>query len=348
MTNQTGRRRTPLIWMLTLIAVIGGVGMWSVTRAVDDRADEITRVGDLNGALSSLAPPEDIANYGAVNYLLVGSDSRAGVDASDPDYGALGSEATFGGQRSDTIIIMRQEANGGVAMVSLPRDLYVEIAGTGRSSRINAAYEKGPERLAATITQEFGIPIHHFVGVDFSGFKAIVNTIGGVEVCTDGPARDAKSKLDLPGGCVTLDGVQALAYARSRYYQEWDGNRWVSDARSDLGRIERQQTLIRSAAKSTMSTLKANPFVAGDLIAAVAASLSADSGLDPFSAAETLRAAMGNGMRTFSIPVYPDMVGSADVLRLGDGADSVFAYFRGEGPAPTEFETTGSTRPTGN
>ena len=75
------------------------------------------------------------------------------------------------------IMILRQEANGGLGLTSIPRELWVEIADTGRSQRINSAYNEGPERLAKTISYELGIPIHHYVEVDFLGFKDIIDEI---------------------------------------------------------------------------------------------------------------------------------------------------------------------------
>ncbi len=98
----------------------------------------------------------------AVNYLLIGSDTRATADPNSADFGGIGDANAVSGQRSDTIMIMRQEKNGnGVSLLSLPRDLWVNIAGRNSASRINSAYSDGTDVLAATITQEFGIPINH-------------------------------------------------------------------------------------------------------------------------------------------------------------------------------------------
>jgi LCP family protein required for cell wall assembly len=236
-------------------------------------------------------------------------------------------------------MVLRQEKNGGAALMSLPRDLWVEIAGTGKSQRINTAYNEGPERLAQTVSQSLGIPIHHYIEVDFVGFKAIVESIGGVEVCTANEARDTHSGLALVPGCQTLDGQMALAYARSRYYQEWDGNDWVTDPRSDLGRIERQQLFLREAVNGVLAKMQSSPFDAGNTLQAVADSVRIDSGLDANKAAATLRKAAEIGLRTYALPVYNDTVGDAAILRLADGAEALLAYFRGQAPAPPEFET---------
>jgi LCP family protein required for cell wall assembly len=323
--------------MLLIVGVVGAGGAAGVLRAADQRTADIERIDTLEGVLDT---PDDNVAYPAENYLLVGSDTREGLDPDSPDFGAIGGADAVTGRRSDTIMVLRQERNGGAALMSLPRDLWVEIAGTGESQRINSAYNDGPERLAATVSQSLGIPIHHYVEVDFDGFKEIVDEIGGVEVCVWNGARDLHSGLVLNPGCQKLTGVMALAYARSRYYEEWDGTDWVMDPRADLGRIERQQHFIREAVGGALAAMQSSPFAAGDTIEAVAGAVRIDPGLDPVRAAEVLRKAAETGLRTFALPVYNDTVGDAAVLRLGDGSEQLIAYFRGEAPAPADYETT--------
>jgi LCP family protein required for cell wall assembly len=342
--------------MLLTAAVVAGAGAWGIVRAADERVADVDRVEGLESVLAPLpggdgAPVSavdmdgdgipDPITYPAINFLLVGSDSREGVSEGDEDFAIVGDTSEVGGRRSDTIMILRQEENGGLALTSIPRDLWVEIAGTGRSQRINSAYNEGPERLAQTVTQALGIPIHHYVEVDFIGFKDIIDELGGVEVCVGNAARDTHSGLKLDVGCQTLDGVMALAYARSRYYQEWDGSQWVTDPRADLGRIERQQLFMRAAVDGALRELRSSPFGSGDLIEAVAGSVRIDERLDPYDAARTLRAAAeGDGIRTYRIPVHPETISGNAVLELDSSARDVLDYFRGIGPAPVEYETT--------
>ena len=233
--------------MVFLAGVVGVAGTTGVLRAADRRTDDIVRVGGLELVLTSV--PDDGP---AENYLLVGSDTREGVDPNSPDFGGIGDTAEVSGRRSDTIMILRREKDGGAALLSLPRDLWVEIAGTGESNRINSAYSDGPQQLASTITQALGIPIHHYVEVDFVGFKRIIDQIGGVEICIEFATRDLHTGLDLQPGCQKLDGVQSLAYARSRYYEEFRDGEWRIDPRSDLGRIERQQLFMRAAVNGAL------------------------------------------------------------------------------------------------
>ena len=327
--------------MIAVAATIGVTGTMGVLRAADERTADVERIGGLESVLADVPDGDDPSiEYPAENYLLVGSDSREGVDGETADAGVIGDSGEVGGRRSDTIMILRQERNGGAGLMSIPRDLWVEIAGTDRSNRINSAYNDGPERLAATVTSALGIPIHHYVEVDFVGFKQIVDELGGIELCVGYAARDTHSGLAIQPGCQRLDGVQALAFARSRYYEEWDGEEWVLDPRADLGRIERQQFFIRSAVDGTLRKIESSPFGSGEVIDAVVSAVRIDDRLDPIQAGEALRNAAEEGLRTFSLPVVNDTVGDAAVLRLGDGAETVLAYFRGAGPPPVEFETT--------
>lgn len=341
------RRRSRLPWLGLIVVAIGATGATGVIRAANARTANIERVDGLETVLAGangqplldetgntvdLAAP---VTYAAENYLLVGSDSREGLGG---DF--IGSEDDVGGQRSDTIMILHQERNGGAALMSVPRDLWVPIHGKDQSNRVNAAFNDGPLALVATVSDALDIPIHHYVEVDFQGFQNIVEEIGGVDLCLPAPARDTHSGLDHPGGCVRVGGTQALAYARSRFYQQWNGNEWETDGRADLGRIERQQTFIRAAVNGALAKLESSPFSAGETIEAVTDSVRIDAQLDPLRAAQVLRSAFQAGIRTFSLPVYNDTVGDAAVLRLSDDAEPLLAYFRGTGPAPAEFDTS--------
>jgi polyisoprenyl-teichoic acid--peptidoglycan teichoic acid transferase len=189
------------------------------------------------------------------NYLLVGSDSRAFVQGEE-DENSFGDESDSGGQRADTIILVRIDPRTETAdMTSFPRDLWVTIAGTGgRQDRIN------------TIEMNFDIPIHHYAQVDFKGFRELVDAVGGVDVYLDAPVRDRDasgsnvSGLDIDRtGCVTLDGDQALAYVRSRHYEEFVDGRWRPDVTGDIGRITRQQSFVATAVRQALEKGLLNP-----------------------------------------------------------------------------------------
>jgi LCP family protein required for cell wall assembly len=281
------------------------------------------------------------------NFLIVGSDSRASIDKSDPDYKAFngGGEAT-GGQRSDTIIIMRVDPKAhSVDMVSLPRDLWVPISGTGDSQRINTAYSlsNGRQRLIDTIQEDFGVPINHYVEVDFAGFKGVVDAIDGVPMYFDKAMRDNNSGLNITApGCVTLDGEQAIAFARSRHleYKDPKTNKWKSDPTGDLGRITRQQVFMRkvvdrSAGKATSLDLVGT----NNLINAAVKNLTVDSafGVDTMLAlGRQFKSFTGDQMVSHALPTTPFTTsGGAAVLRLDQaGAQPIFDLFKGANPTP--------------
>jgi LCP family protein required for cell wall assembly len=188
--------------------------------------------------------------------------------------------------------------------------------------------------LAATIQQEFGIPIHHVVDIDFFGFKELVDAIGGATICFNYVTRDANTGLFQNPGCNNLDGTQALAYARSRHYEEFKDGTWQEDPSADLGRIARQQHFITTTAQATLQRLAANPFLASELIDSVSSSMRLDPGLDPIEAAGTLRKAFSNGLVTYQLPVEGTTIDGNAVLELLPDAEPILAYFRGEGPPP--------------
>ncbi len=297
-------------------------------RAADQRTSEVVRIENLEEVLVAADGP-------AVNYLLIGSDSREGVSGDDADFGAVGDTSVVQGRRSDTIMVLRQEKDGnGAALVSLPRDLWVPIAGGRGQDRINSAYSDGADVLAATVSEALGIPINHIVDVDFIGFKNLVDAAGGVDLCFEFATRDLNSGLDQQPGCNHLDGVQALAYARSRNFEEFRDGDWRKDPTADLGRIARQQNFIATTVNATLQRLKADPFLASDLISAVTRSVRLDPNLDPFGAAGTLRRAFGSGFTTYQLDVAPTTIDGKSVLLLEGGSEPILDYFRGVGPLP--------------
>jgi LCP family protein required for cell wall assembly len=322
------RRRSPAPVALLLALVVGVVGSIGVLRAAEETTNKVSRVKGLEKVLT-----EPTNDGPAENFLLVGSDSREGVDPGDASLGEVA------GQRSDTIMLLRREKNGGAALMSLPRDLWVEIPGKGEG-KINGAYSGGPQLLAKTITETFGIPVHHYVEVDLAGFKRVVDAVDGVRICFLFATRDTNSGLNQQPGCHKLDGTQALAYARSRHYEEFRDGDWQEDPRADLGRIERQQHFIREAVNQALKTMKNDPFSANRLINAVLKGVSIDEGLEPINAANALRAAAEEGLVTLTLPVFGDTEGDQAVLRLGEGAEDVLDYFRGKAPLPEVSATT--------
>lgn len=222
-----------MLVVVALVAAAGAAwGLWSF--------NQLGRK-DLN-----LAEAEDDAPR---NFLVIGSDSRAGVDKSDKGSAVmLGKEAPTG-QRSDSIAIMRIDpGEERIDMLSIPRDLWVPIAGTGEEQRINTAYAHSTQTLVDTIQEDLGIPINHYVEIDLAGFQNLIDAIGGVPMYFPNPVKDQNSGLVVKSkGCTVLDGYMGLAFARSRHLQWSDGLEWHTDPTGDLGRMTRQQLLVRTA-----------------------------------------------------------------------------------------------------
>ena len=256
-----------------------------------------------------------------MDLLVVGSDTRQGLQ----DRGRFG---TVQGQRADVILLVRLvPASHRVVLLSIPRDLYVPVAGGGGRAKIDAALAGGPERLVETIKADFGIPVSHYLLVDFDGFRAVVDAVGGIRLDFPVPVRDDDNGHDNSGlrvatpGCRRLDGDQALALARSRYfqYQGADG-RWRPDPGYDLGRIRRQQVLLRALAARALRQGLTDPLRADAVLSAVAGHLTRDDTLTVGRAvrlAGQLRRFRPGALTGLTIPTTP--------ARLSDGEQVLLA-----------------------
>ncbi|MFV0309573.1 MAG: LCP family protein, partial [Desertimonas sp.] len=287
----------------------------------------------------------------ASNFLLTGADNGACIDPDSPYAGAFGDREGMG-ERSDTIMLVRVDpSTSRLAILSFPRDLWVEIAGTGSQQRINSAYRRDdPQRLVDTIYENFGIGVDHFIQVDFCAFKTLVDAVGGVAVPFEFPARDDNTGLNVPStGCFTFDGEHALAYVRSRHYEYENppgSGEWDQDGTSDLGRISRQQDFLRRVLSAVLSKGPLNPSVAGGLLEAAQKYVVTDPGLSPqrlMEFAGVLSEVEPGSIPTYQIEARPRTIGGADVLVPeieGDNMQSILALFRGEsslGEAPDQI-----------
>ncbi len=260
-----------------------------------------------------------------LNFLIIGSDSRENL----PD-DLEGNFGDFGGQRADVIMIVQLVSEEGSARVlSLPRDLQVDIDGHG-TEKINAAYAFGGGSLTVqTVRENTGIPIHHYAEIDFHGFASLVDALGGVVLDFPFPARDLKSGLEVPAGRQRLNGAMALAYARSRGYQELQNGQWVSVDADDLGRTRRQQQLILAiiAEAKHPSTIAE----AGQLIETLGAFATVDAALDQNSLIDlawSMRSLSAGDIESVTLPTVGRTVGGA-WYELPDepSASSVLAAF---------------------
>ena len=275
------------------------------------------------GPMPSLAAGDGV-------YLIVGSDSRENL----PD-DLEGSFGDFAGARAD-VIILAQVVDGRTQLLSIPRDLRVEIPGEG-VNKINAAYAfGGPDLLVDTVANATGVRPNHYLEVEFGGFAGIVDALGGIELDIPYPARDAKSGLDIGAGVQTVDGATALAYARSRSYEELIDGEWVAQGGGDVARAARQREVLTKimAASSSPSGLVRSPLV----VTAVGSHLTADSGLTVFDLART-----GWGMRSagvtesMTLPVVGAEEGGVSYLvRSEPAATEVLNAFAAGQPLPAQ------------
>lgn len=280
------------------------------------------------------------------NWLLVGTDSREGIDADDPNSGVfIGGDPSElpTGKRTDTMIIARVDPRGQtIDLLSIPRDLQVPIAGTGGEARINTAFnaENGEQRLVDTIETYFGFEINHYAEVNFVGFQDVVDELGGVPIWFDRPMRDFNSGLNVSNaGCRVLNGFEALAFARSRHLQYFDDGRWQSDPTGDLGRTSRQQYFLRrvvdtAAAQVDLTSLgKIN-----SLISVGGSNLVIDQGVEPgdlLGLAQTFSEAGSDRIIGHSLPVF-DFRTNAGAAVLGlevEQAQPILDIFRGLAPS---------------
>lgn len=339
-------------WVLSdrqLVSVVGPASEFAGDAEPDVVMPGDTAPSDEPVTATTMVP---LAEPDAANFLVVGADNHncdANGTPSADDRGGIG-------ERSDTIMVWRAnpEANQ-LAVLSLPRDLYVDIAG-GRKARINSAYVRNdPTRLIDTIYLNFGIPIDHYVQVDFCAFQRLVDGVGGVEIPFSAPARDRKAGLQIDEtGCVNLSGAQALAYVRSRHYQYEDppgSDNWRTDGTSDFGRIARQQDFLRRVVAKVIDEGLYSPGVATAIIDTNKQYLVTDAGLTlrrMLEFANTLRRLDPAEISTYRIESSTEFTGAGlEVERprlTGDNMQAILSVFRGEATiasAPEQvFEST--------
>jgi LCP family protein required for cell wall assembly len=274
----------------------------------------------------------DEATGDARTFVIVGSDTREGLDSLD-NFGSAG------GARGDVVILVRLDPKTSSAqMLSIPRDLRVDIPGHG-TNKINAAYAfGGPSLLVETLKTNLDVEMNHYVEIGFVGFQALVDEVDGVEMTFPYPARDAKSGLDVAAGEQVLDGSQALAYARSRTYQELQDGSWVSVDANDIGRTQRQQEVIRAI----VSRLKRPSTIteAGDIASAMAQHMTIDAELAGESVASMVWAFKGilaGSIEGATLPTYGESIdGASFQIAQQPEADAMLANFRSGSPFATQ------------
>ncbi len=273
--------------------------------------------------LPALVTPAERAG-GPLYLLLVGSDNR------DNLIGDLTYFGVFDGQRADVIMLFRVDPDSQRAqLVSLPRDLLVNRS-DGGIEKLNAVYARDPNELIETVSLVTGVAINHYVEVDFVGFAAIVDELGGIDFYFALPSRDEKSGLDVPKGVVHMDGATALAYARSRNLEELVDGLWQRVPGSDLERTKRQQELIFTILNEVKRP--DNLLDMGELVGAVGEKITTDAGLG-FDVLRDLAWDMRSfdtaNLEAATLPVYFDTLEGVSYVRPHpDDAPALLVNFR--------------------
>jgi LCP family protein required for cell wall assembly len=304
------------------------VGVWLLFLAVV-AVLSYARIDRVDATPSGNRPPDGPGT----NFLLVGSDSRGELtEEQSARFGTGQAE----GKRTDTILLLHVPGRGDAAptLVSFPRDSYVPIPGHDRN-KINAAYALGgPELLTQTIEEVSGIHINGYVEIGFGGFAAIVDAVGGVDICLDKPMKDPMANLDLPAGCQSLDGGQSLGFVRTR-----------ASAGGDLDRVERQQQFLGLLADEIVSPWTIlNPVRYTRTLISTADALTVGKNNGPIDLARFawgMRQATGPGGQQVTVPVEgtPTIAGIGSVVDWdNDAAVALFEAIQND----TAFSVKGN------
>jgi LCP family protein required for cell wall assembly len=303
--------------VLILVLILTGVGIaWSMD-------------SDLHRTNALQNYPGRPGNTAGTNWLIVGSDSRADLTPAQREKLATGYAA---GGRTDTIMLVH---TGGkkTSLISLPRDTYVPIDGHGRN-KLNAAFAfGGPALLVRTVEQVTGVHIDHYAEIGFAGFASMVDAVGGVRICVDQPINDGNAGLNIPAGCQTLNGAEALGYVRTRKF-----------ATGDLERVQHQRQFLSALLAKVASTgTLINPFTSIPLGYDAVDALTVNNGThlwDVLTLGLALRDAGGGKGYTLTVPIagFATEPGAGSVV-LWDRAKALrlFAAIKADSPLPADL-----------
>ncbi|MEO3810409.1 LCP family protein [Sphaerisporangium sp. B11E5] len=312
--RRTGRIVLRGVAVLVVLLIVLGVGgfFW-----INSRLRTIDALTDYDGRPAA-TPGED--------WLLVGSDTRAGLTAAQRRKLATGKTA---GKRTDTMMLLHVPAGDGrPTLVSLPRDSYVPIDGHG-SDKLNAAYSfGGPKLLARTVEKVTGIRLDHYMEIGFGGFVGIVDAVGGVNICVKQNIDDPKAGINLKKGCQDMDGGTALGYVRTRK----TGNI------PDFDRTQRQRQFFSAVVKKAASPgVLANPFRSVPLAVSATDSVAVDPGTGAFDLL-SLGLAMSGDPVTTAVPIgsLPTVNGAAVVKWDTQRALRLFDSLAADKPVPKD------------
>lgn len=303
MTNHSrgtaDKPRTGRIIAISVLAVvllaIGWLGYryWRISQAM--RVDEPSVRKEMTEALDPVNKPQSDASE-PLYILILGADARPGQTRS----------------RSDTIILARVDLdNKKIMMLSIPRDSRVEIPGRGLDKINHAHAYGGPALTIKTVKEYTGLPVHHYVELDFQGFTKLVDVIGGVTLTLDEPVAG------IPAGTQTLDSEQALAFVRSRAFPD-----------GDFRRVKHQQRFIAALLEQALaeSSITRLPSILEAMADNVKTDMSVPQVLE---LARTFKGISQDDIEGYTVPGNTAMIdGVSYVIPSEDQAAVLFEQFR--------------------
>ena len=344
MASRNRPRRKKRTWPQRLVVLLGLLVFAAAVSATVGLAMVKSQLNNIPRVSVGLSlDPEPQSNSQAKNFLLVGIDNATGIDPDSP----IHIDRDINTLLTDSVILVRIDPDADrVAMLSVPRDLWVPIAGKGWSERVNAARGiGGAGTLIETVADYLGVPVHHYVEVNFAGFLRIVDAVDGVPIEIPQPIRDDSLGLRIEQtGVVTLDADTALAYVRTRRPltlieggDPANDDHWVRlGVWNDLERNQRQQDFVVAVLKRAVEKGIRNPLtlqrVASKLLDDDSPSITLD---DLITVGQLVD--LGNEFRSFRVdqierhklPVADATIDGKQVLLLvEDQADAVLEFFR--------------------
>ncbi|MDH6463478.1 LCP family protein required for cell wall assembly [Micromonospora sp. A200] len=294
-----------------VLALLGGLGAWVYTDNLDKDLARTDPFSEITGGR-----PAKAVN-GALNILLVGSDSR------DPD-APVDKQSQW---RADTIIVMHIPADHKSAyLVSIPRDLYVPIpesAGaecdSGRRAKINAAFAFGGLPLAVRTVECFSdVRIDHVMAIDFGGFKEVTDALGGVDLKVERSITSIhKPYRKFTKGTMHMDGATALDWIRQRK-QFPDG---------DFARMRHQQEFLRALMDKAASTgTLANPKKLNAFLQSVTDAVTVDNGFSLVDMGVQFRSLRGENLTFITSPNTGSDTINGESVVVSDRAKALAMY----------------------
>jgi LCP family protein required for cell wall assembly len=344
-----GKKRHVLRWVAVAAVVILSAGTLTAYLKYREIYDSITRV-QVPGAELGQRPQQYSTT--SMNILVYGDDTRKGLTPHEQYILHTGNDQT---DNTDTIMIVHiSPGRHAVTVLSIPRDtmvpMYACAAGPGYTGQqqdltsyvqINSLLQiGGPGCLWYTIEQQTGIYVNHFIGIGMLGFVNVVNDVGGVSVCVPYNVNDPVSGMDLTAGEHHINGVQALAFWRTR---EDIGTG------SDLQRIQRDQFMSAQVVKDVLgSGLLSNPIRLLNVVSDAAAQMTTDSGMtvgDLVEIGESLHHLSSQNVQFLTAPNQPWPVDNDRVQFAQPQADEVFSAIAHDITVP-KVSTTPAPVPT--